>query len=339
MKHFFSDFFLFYLLASAVAVAADPAPSTAPAQAVIANVVHETDLTTVTLTPEAVRRLGIATVPITKKPVRHLRLYGGEVTLPLAVGADGAALTALAPPQNAAETLKLAELQIAAEGEISQARVKLEAAQLTLSRAEKLFVHQTGSERAVEEARTARQLAQAVMDQAVAKRALLGPGLADASAGDRWWIRVAIFSADAGALDGQAIARVTPPGADRSLMATRVVEAPGTANALTATVDWYYEIKDPPRERRSGERVEVRVPVAASGEEQLVAPRSAVLHDIHGGEWVYEMTAPTTFVRRRVQVLRIAKAEAVLATGPDAGAKIVTDGAAELFGIEFGPGK
>ena len=64
-----------------------------------------------------------------------------------------------------------------------------------------------------------------------------------------------------------------------------------------------------------------------------------MLHDIHGGQWVYEMTGPTTFVRRRVQVARVVGADAVLASGPAVGAKIVTDGSAELFGIEFGPGK
>ncbi len=97
-------------------LAADPAPSTAPAQASIANPVKEGDLTTVTLTPEAVKRLGIATMPIAKKVVRHERLYGGEITLPLALGDGDGPIMALAPPQNATEMLKLAELQAVADG-------------------------------------------------------------------------------------------------------------------------------------------------------------------------------------------------------------------------------
>ena len=41
-------------------------------------------------------------------------------------------------------------------------------------------------------------------------------------------------------------------------------------------------------------------------------------------------------VRRRVQVSRVAGDQAVLATGPAVGSKIVTVGAAELFGTEVG---
>ena len=56
--------------------------------------------------------------------------------------------------------------------------MRLDAAKLALERAEKLLANQTGSERAVEEARAAHQLAKAAHEQATAKRALLGPGFA-----------------------------------------------------------------------------------------------------------------------------------------------------------------
>ncbi len=68
-------------------------------------------------------------------------------------------------------------------------------------------------------------------------------------------------------------------------------------------------------------------------------PWAAVLHDIHGGQWVYEQIAPQTFVRRRIAVDRVAGTAAVLSRGPKPGSQIVTDGAAELFGTEFGVGK
>ena len=327
------------LLIPLVALAADPAPSSAPAQAAVANPVKEADLTTVTLTPEAAKRLGIATVPVEKKAIPHERLYGGEIPLPLAVGEGAHALMALAPPQNATEMLKLAELQAAADGELSQALVKLEGAKLTLERAAKLLANQTGSERAVEEARSAQQLAKAAHEQAAAKRALLGPGFAASPDGKRWWVRVAILAADATTLDPQAAASVTPPGAKASIAAERIPNAPPTANALASTVDWYFEVEDPQRLLRPGERVQVRVGVTGAAEQRLTAPWAGVLHDIHGGQWVYEMTGATTFVRRRVQVARVLGADAVLASGPAVGAKIVTDGSAELFGIEFGPGK
>lgn len=324
----------------AVRAADGPAvPSAAPAQAAILNPVKEADLTTVTLTPEAAKRLGIASVEMARKISAQTRLYGAEITLPLEMGIGTQSLMNLAPPQNAPEILKLAELQATADGEITQAKIRQDAAQRSLERAEKLLSNETGSVRIAEEARSALELAKAALEQVTARRALLGPGLAGASDGTRWWVRVAIPAADTPTLDSQAAASLTLPGSNTILPAKRIVEAPPTANAPASTVDWYFEIADPQRQFRLGQRAQIRLAVSGSGVERLTAPWSGVLHDIHGGQWVYEMTAPTTFVRRRVQVTQVAGADAVLATGPAVGAKIVTDGSAELFGIEFGPGK
>ena len=86
---------------------------------------------------------------------------------------------------------------------------------------------------------------------------------------------------------------------------------------------------------RIGQRVVVRAPLR-SRVAGLKVPWSAVLHDIHGGEWVYEQVEPTVYIRRRVQVARVVGDTAVLASGPAAGVRVVTQGAAELFGTEFG---
>ena len=72
-----------------------------------------------------------------------------------------------------------------------------------------------------------------------------------------------------------------------------------------------------------------------SQEEHLVIPFNAVLHDIHGGQWVYVQTAEHVYTRKRIQVAHIAGTDAVLASGPPAGSQIVTDASAELFGTEF----
>jgi hypothetical protein len=90
---------------------------------------------------------------------------------------------------------------------------------------------------------------------------------------------------------------------------------------------------------RSGERVAVEIPDSESTRESLVLPFSAVLHDIHGGQWVYTRTSERTYSRQRVQVARVVGPDAVLASGPPAGTPVVTDGAAELFGTEFMTGK
>jgi hypothetical protein len=60
------------------------------------------------------------------------------------------------------------------------------------------------------------------------------------------------------------------------------------------------------------------------------------MHDIQGGAWVYQRTAPLTFVRRRVQVRYVLDNQAVLADGLQNGVEVVTAGAMELFGTEFG---
>ena len=51
------------------------------------------------------------------------------------------------------------------------------------------------------------------------------------------------------------------------------------------------------------------------------------------------MKEPQRFVRQRVTVLWFDGAEAILQKGPSAGTMVVAEGAAELFGTEFGPGK
>jgi multidrug efflux pump subunit AcrA (membrane-fusion protein) len=103
-------------------------------------------------------------------------------------------------------------------------------------------------------------------------------------------------------------------------------------------MDLFYELDNADGKRRPGEKVSVRVPLQGETESSVV-PASAVLYDIHGGTWVYENTAPQTFTRRRIEVRLVSDGDAILARGPAPGAKIVTAGAAELFGVEFGFGK
>ncbi|MCA9086036.1 MAG: efflux transporter periplasmic adaptor subunit, partial [Planctomycetaceae bacterium] len=73
--------------------------------------------------------------------------------------------------------------------------------------------------------------------------------------------------------------------------------------------------------------------------DSLVAPRAAILRDIHGTGWVYVKTAEQEYRRERVSVVYNTEDLAVLDLGPKAGTPVVVDGAAELFGTEFGAGK
>jgi hypothetical protein len=151
-------------------------------------------------------------------------------------------------------------------------------------------------------------------------------------------VRAAIYSGEVGGLDAAAPAQLRSLAAGARPLEVMPARGPLTANAATATVDWYYELPEGAA-GRPGERVVVEILTSAGREESLVVPFSAVLHDIHGGQWVYVAGGPHQYVRRRVQVTRVAAGLAVLVSGPVPGTKVVTDGAAELFGTEFMTGK
>lgn len=298
-----------------------------------ATITKEGDLVVLTLKPEAEQRLRLKTAVIERRAVAGTRLFSGEVVTPLA-GEGKPVAPVLGGTLD--ELLRLADLQATADGRILQAQVQADAAKIAVERAQKMLSAEAGSVRAVDEAKAALLLAEAAMKTANAQRDLLGAPVGQSGA-KRAWVRVAIYSGEAALLDATSAANVRALTSGKP-QGAKPVDGPPTANALTNTVDWYYEL---PAETtlRAGERVAVEIPTLDSKEERRIVPFSAVLHDIHGGQWVYEQTAGHSYTRRRVQVARLAGGDAVLASGPTAGTKVVTDGSAELFGTEFVTGK
>jgi hypothetical protein len=67
-------------------------------------------------------------------------------------------------------------------------------------------------------------------------------------------------------------------------------------------------------------------------------PDSAVMYVANGETYVYTSPKPRTFVRQAVDIDFIRGGVAVLKKGPPAGTQVVTVGASELFGTEFGVG-
>ena len=320
---------LFLLPFIALRLQAADAGGSAPA-----TITKEGDLVILTLKPEAEQALRLKTIAVEKRSVPAVRLFSGEVVTPLA--AEG---KTVAPVLGGTldEVLRLADLQAAADGRILQAHVQIDAAKIAVERAQKMLSAEAGSVRGVDEAKATLQLAEAAMTTAKAQRDLLGSPVGQGGA-KRAWVRVAIYSGEASLLDDKA------PVSIRSLVATskgqsaKPVAGPPTANALTNTIDWYYELP-PDTLLRAGERAAVEIPTTDSKQEALVIPFNAVLHDIHGGQWVYAKTGEHSYTRKRIQVARLAGTDAVLSSGPPAGTQIVTDGSAELFGTEFMTGK
>jgi hypothetical protein len=299
-----------------------------------ATITKEGDLVILTLKPEAEQALRLKTIAVEKRSVPAVRLFSGEVVTPLA--AEG---KPVAPVLGGTldEVLRLADLQAAADGRILQAQVQMDAAKIAVERAQKMLSAEAGSVRGVDEAKATLQLAEAAMTTAKAQRDLLGSPVGQGGA-KRAWVRVAIYSGEASLLDDKAASSIRSLVSTSKGQSAKPVTGPPTANALTNTIDWYYELPaDTPL--RAGERAAVKIPTTDSKQDALVIPFNAVLHDIHGGQWVYAKTGEHSYTRKRIQVARLAGADAVLSSGPPAGTQIVTDGSAELFGTEFMTGK
>jgi hypothetical protein len=72
------------------------------------------------------------------------------------------------------------------------------------------------------------------------------------------------------------------------------------------------------------------------GERRRVLPYAAVLYDTNGDTWTYTSPKRFVYVRGDIRVHEIEGNLAVLAAGPKTGVQVVTIGAAELWGIEYG---
>ncbi|AKT42704.1 efflux RND transporter periplasmic adaptor subunit [Chondromyces crocatus] len=154
------------------------------------------------------------------------------------------------------------------------------------------------------------------------------------------WVRAAVYAGAAARLAQDTPALVSSlrarADADPSILA-QPVQAPPSADPLSATVDLFYELPEG-SSRRPGERVTVTLETTRSTEVRVV-PWSSVVFDAVGGAWVYLQTAPHAYERSRIDLLRVENDHALFTRGPAKDARVVHVGAAELFGVEFGVGK
>lgn len=274
--------------------------------------------------------------------------------------------------------LQLAQLQIDAERDVKQAQVQVDAAQINYDRADQLVRSQAGTKKDRDDADAMLQTAKKSIEAALLRKKLVDSVELDTEAGalkaliipaprkgivratyavpgemvpagsalfeimntDSVWIKVPVYVGELGEIADEQPAQVKNladlPGAPGVLV--KPVLAPPTALATASAVDLYYELPNSEGKYRPGQRVSVLLAVKGEAK-SLGLPWPAVVHDIYGGTWVYVQTAPRTFARQRVQVRYVNGDWAVLAEGPAVGAKVVTAGAAEVFGTEFGFGK
>jgi RND family efflux transporter MFP subunit len=371
--------------------------SKAEPPAKVANAVKETDLTTLTLTPEAVLRLGIETVKAEVRAVPRVLKLGGEVIARPgneAVVAAPAAGVVLAP-RNGPPLLPGAHVSrgqiilrllplppdkdlVGARNDLEAKQKQFEAAQAKARRTAQLLEDKAASEKANEEAQAELAVAEGALKGARARWQLLNGGPTDAAADDLStlnlvspvdgviqkrevasgqtvpagailfevasldpvWVRVPVYVGDVASVEPKAPAEIevfgTPPGAKPA--SARPVQGPSLSDAGAVSADLFYELANGSGQFRIGQKVGARLVLSESAE-GLVVPWSAVLFDMQGGAWLYVRTAPTVFSRVRIELSHVVGGLAVLRRGPAAGSDVVSSGAAELFGTEFGAGK
>lgn len=271
----------------------------------------------------------------------------------------------------------VATIQIEAARQIESAKLTVQAAQIVHDRAAQMLQSKAGSQRSLDEAAVQLKLAQEALTTAEARNRFLSGIQLDEQAGElatrvvespvagvlqsieaaegetvvpgeplfsvittnRVWIRVPIYVGQWRDIDTQAPAQIVEFGAGPGtapLEATHVA-APPAADPQAATVDVIYALDNRDGQLYPGQKVAATVPLQGQ-KSSLAVPLKAILYDIHGGAWVYQQLQPRVYARRRVSLEYVDGDTAVLVSGPEAGSQVVTDGAAELFGAEFGVG-
>jgi membrane fusion protein, heavy metal efflux system len=366
----------------------------------VGKVVKEDELNVVTLTEEAEKRIGLTVTTVEKKAVRRVRVYGGEVAVPVGrtilvaapltgvLKAPSGGIVKAGQPVKAGQAVfqltplltpdgraTLSASLADADGQVNNAKAQAELGRIALERTRRVLKEGAGSQRQVDEAQAAYDVSSKTLDAATARHAVLKKVVGDAESGtaapitiespepgilravsalpgqtvpsgaalfevidlSTAWVRVPLPVGDLDTVARTAPASVgklsDPPGTRQPT--ANPVAAPPSANPLSATVDLFYEMPNADGKLFPGQRLGVAIPLADTNE-GLAVPWSAVVFDIHGGTWVYELVGPRKYARRRVVVGHTAGADAVLASGPKAGTKVVATGVQQLFGAETG---
>ena len=103
----------------------------------------------------------------------------------------------------------------------------------------------------------------------------------------------------------------------------QITKLAGGVNRITLTAD-------------AAKRIDVTTAPAESDGGSTVIPYAAVLYDPNGQTWTYTSPKPLVYVRADITVDRIDGDRAILAKGPAPGTAVVTVGAPELWGVEYG---
>ena len=362
------------------------------------TIVQESALNTVYIKDDAYRKLGIQVAPIKRQAMTDSKTYGAEIVVPsgglisisapitgklipvdkkqLTPGAQvktGQLLYRIQPIITADARANLVNALADAESLVNVSKSQVEATDVALNRAKKLLQDLVGSQRNVDEANAAHEIALRNEEAAHAKRNALrqvvnvgsveaidikspqagvisnifavpnqlvsaGNPMIQISELDSLWVRVPVPSSDLGMIDQKADASLQPlsvASKELSLLA-KPINAPPTADPLTSTTHLYYALKNVDSTLRPMQRITVTLNTLSKTDNKLTIPYSAVVYDIYGGSWVYMQQSKNSYERKRVFLDHISDRQAIINEGPAENSKIVINGALELFAVETG---
>ena len=357
--------------------------------------VSESTLNTVYLDNDSYKKLGIQLAAIKRETISANKVYGGEFVMPaggttsitapvsgkllsletthLKPGTQiksGQLLYRIQPIITADARANLVNALADAESLVNVAKSQVDATEITLNRAKKLLQDLVGSQRNVDEANAAHEIALRNLEAAHVKRNALhrvvtlgsvepidikapqagivsnifaatdqlvsaGNPIIEISALNSLWVRVPVPTGDLNTIDQQADAKIQlSPGA--SSLVAKPINAPPTADPLTSSTHLYYAIQNDQQVFRPMQRVSVTLNTHGKSSSALTLPWSAVVFDIYGGSWVYTQQSNHAYERKRVFLDHVSGNQAIISEGPPDGSKIVVNGALELFGVETG---
>lgn len=363
------------------------------APAVVDNPVKESQLTTITLTSQAEKRLGLKTTTTQNQSIGRTLTQHGEivavpgltvsVTAPVTGKLHGSKLVSGRRVSKGQTVFTLMALPndtsgLGADEEVAVRQKQLAVVQAKVDRFTELNKDKTTSDRLLQEAQAELKNAQAALEASQARQHFLtdkltaadkphlsvidieaplsgviqtvsatpsqlvsgGAPLFNVTSLGTVWVRVPVYAGDLSSVSGVQTARIQPLGEniDAGVRMAKAVAAPPTANPQAISTDLFFAMSNTDSAFQVGQKVSVTLSRGGS-QSGLTIPASAVVYDIEGGTWVYELTQPHTYTRRRVLVSRVVEGSAVLVKPLPTNAKIVYVGAAELFGTEFGAGK
>ena len=199
------------LAAAAWLIAYNPVytkPPAPPPPAQVAKVVKEDELGTIKLSEDSEKKLGLAVGTVASKPARRVRVYGGDVTIPVGkavlvsaplggllrlpeggmakVGAlvkKGQPILTLLPLFSPESATKLATDLAAAEEAVLTAEVSVQALLKPYERAQQLLKERIGSQKELDLAQAAYEGAVQAKKSAVAQRDVLAKVLKESGGG------------------------------------------------------------------------------------------------------------------------------------------------------------